>query len=41
VIVGQQGQETITASEIAQRWGTINYEVTSGIMPRVPRLDRR
>jgi alanine racemase len=38
VIVGAQGEESITAEEIAARWGTINYEVTSGIAHRVPRV---
>jgi alanine racemase len=28
----------MTADEVARRWGTINYDVTSGIMGRVPRL---
>jgi len=27
----------LTADEVARRWGTINYDVTSGIMARVPR----
>lgn len=26
------------ADELARRWGTINYDVTSGIMARVPRI---
>lgn len=38
VILGKQGQETITAEEIADRWGTINYEVVCGISGRVPRI---
>lgn len=29
------------ADELARRWGTINYDVTSGIMARVPRLYRK
>lgn len=28
----------LTADEVARRWGTINYDVTSGIMARVPRV---
>jgi alanine racemase len=28
---------SLPADEVAQRWGTINYDVTSGIMARVPR----
>ncbi len=38
VLVGKQGRETMSAEEVAQRWGTINYDVTSGIMTRVPRV---
>jgi len=38
VIIGEQGKERITAEEVATRWGTINYEVTSGLAARVPRL---
>jgi alanine racemase len=38
VLIGEQGKERITAEEVAARWGTINYEVTSGIAARVPRV---
>lgn len=38
VLVGKQGGETMSAEEVARRWGTINYDVTSGIMARVPRV---
>ena len=38
VLIGIQGEEQITAEEIAQRWGTINYEVVCGIGSRVPRV---
>ncbi len=38
VLVGKQGRETMSAEEVARRWGTINYDVTSGIMARVPRV---
>lgn len=38
VLIGQQDGERITAEEVAGRWGTINYEVTSGIGARVPRI---
>ena len=38
VLLGEQGEASITAEEIAHRWGTINYEVTSGIAHRVPRV---
>lgn len=37
VLLGTQGEEQITAEEVADRWGTINYEVTSSILPRVRR----
>lgn len=37
VLIGSQGEETILAEEVAARLGTINYEVTCGISPRVPR----
>lgn len=38
VLLGRQGAETITAEDLARRWGTINYDVTSGIMARVERV---
>jgi len=38
VIIGKQGDTSITAEEIAIKWGTINYEVTSGIAHRVSRI---
>jgi alanine racemase len=38
VLIGSQGEESIRAEEVADRWGTINYEVTCGIGARVPRL---
>jgi len=38
VLLGQQGNERISAEEIAQRWATINYEVVCGIGRRVPRV---
>jgi alanine racemase len=37
VLIGSQGDERILAEEIADRLGTINYEVTCAISPRVPR----
>jgi alanine racemase len=40
-LIGAQGTERITAEEVAGRLGTINYEVTCGLTPRVPRLYRR
>jgi alanine racemase len=38
VLIGAQGSEEITATEIAEKVGTINYEVVCSIGPRVPRL---
>jgi alanine racemase len=37
VLIGSQGEETITAAEWAARLDTIAYEVVCGIGPRVPR----
>lgn len=39
VLIGRQGQATLTAEMVAQRLGTINYEVVSEILARVPRVD--
>ncbi|MHB8894032.1 MAG: alanine racemase [Candidatus Geothermincolia bacterium] len=38
VLIGGDGQEHITAEEVARKLGTINYEVTCMISSRVPRL---
>ncbi|MFZ6028531.1 MAG: alanine racemase [Chloroflexota bacterium] len=38
VIIGSQGTATITAEDVANRWGTVNYDVTGGILARVPRI---
>jgi len=37
-LIGAQGSERITTEELARHLGTINYEVTCGISPRVPRV---
>jgi alanine racemase len=37
VLIGAQDGERIRAEEVAERLATINYEVTCGISPRVPR----
>jgi alanine racemase len=37
VLIGRQGDEEIRAEELAARLDTINYEITCGIAPRVPR----
>jgi alanine racemase len=41
VLIGPQGAERITAEEVARRLGTINYEITCALTPRVPRLYHR
>jgi alanine racemase len=38
VLLGMQEGESIQAERLAQAWKTINYEVTSSITARVPRL---
>ncbi len=38
VLIGEQGDEQITAEEVAERLGTISYEVVSEILARVPRI---
>jgi alanine racemase len=40
VFVGTQDDESISAEEVARRLGAINYEVTTGISRRVPRVHR-
>lgn len=37
--IGPGGKATLTAEQVAQRLGTINYEVVSEILARVPRVD--
>jgi alanine racemase len=36
-LIGAQGRDRITAEEVARRLETINYEITCGLTPRVPR----
>jgi len=38
VLIGRQGDDEITAEEVAAWLGTINYEVVSEILARVPRV---
>lgn len=38
VLIGAQGDDCISADEVAQWLGTINYEVVAAILPRVPRV---
>jgi alanine racemase len=39
VLIGEQGGERILAEEVARRLGTINYEVTTGLLPRATRVE--
>jgi alanine racemase len=41
VLIGRQGGERILAEELAARLGTINYEITCGLTPRVARRYHR
>lgn len=38
VLIGRQGHEVITAEEVAENLGTINYEVVSELLARIPRM---
>jgi alanine racemase len=40
ILIGAQGSERILCEEMARRLATINYEITCGISPRVPREHR-
>lgn len=40
VLLGRQGDEEVTAGELARRAGLIEYEITCGVSKRVPRLYR-
>ncbi len=37
-LIGKDKDEEITATELAQLIGTINYEITTGLLPRVERI---
>jgi alanine racemase len=41
ILIGRQGDEHITAEEVARRLETINYEVTCALTPRVSRVYHR
>jgi alanine racemase len=41
VLLGRQGEEEIRAEEVARLAGTINYEVTTSLLPRVVRVYRQ
>ena len=38
VLIGTDGKNTIRASDLAREVGTIGYEITCGLSPRVPRI---
>lgn len=38
VLLGKQGDQKITADDLAAKWGTINYEVVCGLADRLPRV---
>lgn len=38
ILIGKQGDQEISAEQVAKIWQTINYEVTCGIGSRVPRV---
>ena len=37
-LIGKEGNDRITADDLAQIYGTIGYEVVCGISKRVPRI---
>ena len=37
VLLGHQGTEYLTAEAIAKQLGTVNYEIVTSILPRIPR----
>ena len=37
-LIGADGDERVTAEELARKLGTINYEITCGVSARVPRV---
>jgi alanine racemase len=41
VLIGRQGDATITADDWANRLDTIGYEIVTGLGPRLPRIHRR
>jgi len=40
ILIGRQGEETITAEEMAAKAGTIPWEILTGITSRVERVYR-
>jgi alanine racemase len=41
VLLGRQGAEQVSAGELAERAGLIEYEITCGVSKRVPRVYRK
>ena len=41
VLLGRSGNSAVSAEDLADWMGTINYEVTSSLGPRVPRIYTR
>lgn len=40
VLIGRQGEAAITAEDLGDAWGTVNYDVVCGLTARVPRIYR-
>ncbi|WBY64354.1 alanine racemase [Thermocaproicibacter melissae] len=40
-LMGRDGEQAVTADEIAERTGTINYEIVCGVATRVPRVFKK
>jgi alanine racemase len=38
LLIGESGQERITVDEVAQKCGTISYEILTGLSERLPRV---
>ncbi len=38
VLIGTQGSQTVSADEVAEKAGTINYEIVTRINPLIPRI---
>jgi alanine racemase len=38
ILIGADREQRITAEDVARRLDTINYEITCGLTPRVPRV---
>jgi alanine racemase len=38
VLLGAQAGLSITADDLGEKWGTVNYEVVCGLADRLPRI---